>query len=287
MKISIPLFKLILLFTGIALYSCNTSEPSYKSPLGYDLNKGEKTIMPESLQEISGIAFYNGRPDTMYAIQDEQGKLYYFPVGKKASTHAKFGKQGDYEDVAICNETVVVLRSNGLLLTFPFSAAKYPEIENVSEWKDMLPKGEYESMYADNTDNKIYVLCKNCKADKSSEHISGFIFQLSGDSLVAVANFSIDVSQVEALAEDKKMNFRPSCISKNPKTNEWYIVSSVNKLLVVLDTSWKVKEVFELNPSIFRQPEGIAFDNQNNLYISNEGDDLSNANVLKFAYGGK
>jgi uncharacterized protein YjiK len=45
-----------------------------------------------------------------------------------------------------------------------------------------------------------------------------------------------------------------------------------------------VKEVYPLNPALFRQPEGIAFDNENNLYISNEGDDISKGNVLKFVF---
>lgn len=80
------------------------------------------------------------------------------------------------------------------------------------------------------------------------------------------------------------MQFRPSALAKNPKTNEWYILSSTNKLLVVADANWKVKTVYPLDLSLFLQPEGIAFDNQNNLYISNEGDKTSKGTVLKFNY---
>ena len=41
-------------------------------------------------------------------------------------------------------------------------------------------------------------------------------------------------------------------------------------MLVMADENWKVKSVYPLNPSLFVQPEGIAFDRQQNLYISNE-----------------
>jgi uncharacterized protein YjiK len=38
-----------------------------------------------------------------------------------------------------------------------------------------------------------------------------------------------------------------------------------------------------LNPSLFKQPEGLAFDRRGNMYISNEGAG-GDANVLLFNY---
>jgi uncharacterized protein YjiK len=55
-------------------------------------------------------------------------------------------------------------------------------------------------------------------------------------------------------------------------------------MLVIADNDWTVKEVYPLDRATFRQPEGIAFDGENNLYISNEGDDMSKGNVLKFVF---
>ncbi|MEI9955485.1 MAG: SdiA-regulated domain-containing protein [Ferruginibacter sp.] len=65
-------------------------------------------------------------------------------------------------------------------------------------------------------------------------------------------------------------------------TNEWYILSSVNKLLVITDNNWKVQKTYPLDASLFNQPEGIAFDKQGNLYISNEGGDSGKGTILKF-----
>jgi hypothetical protein len=57
--------------------------------------------------------------------------------------------------------------------------------------------------------------------------------------------------------------------------------------LMITDANWKVKDVYPLDPRRFRQPEGLAFDTAGNMYISNEGDEVSNGNVLKFEYRNK
>ena len=55
-------------------------------------------------------------------------------------------------------------------------------------------------------------------------------------------------------------------------------------MLVITDEKWKVKAVYPLNPSIFPQPEGIAFDLRHNLYISNERSQTPAATILAFDF---
>jgi DNA-binding beta-propeller fold protein YncE len=237
--------------------------------------------MPESLLEISGIAFYKGESDTVYGIQDEQGRLFRLAWGEKKQNNAKFGKQGDYEDVTIINGQVVILKSNGTLFSFPFADAIYEEVDSVKEWKHLLPQGEYEGMYGDDATGNLYVICKNCPEDNSKDMVSGYIIHLS-DSVYQAGTFQVNVDQIKSFTGKVKRGFRPSGLAKNPVTSEWFMVSAVNKLLVVTDSNWKIKEACFLNGNIFNQPEGIAFDAEGNLYISNEGDDLSQGNILKF-----
>ncbi len=42
------------------------------------------------------------------------------------------------------------------------------------------------------------------------------------------------------------------------------------KILVIANSDWSIKNVYRLDASLYNQPEGIAFDKDNNLYISNE-----------------
>jgi hypothetical protein len=279
---------LIVLVVALASTACSQKR-KFDSPKGYDITNPKKIVMPPSLEEISGITFYKGNPDTVYAQEDESGKLYYLKPGDKRSQNFKFGKHGDYEDVAICNNTVIMLKSNGVLYTFPFADIhQTEETGNVSEWKDLLPKGEYEGMYADEIDKLIYIICKDCADEKSSKTAKGFILQLNDDgSISQKGTFEIDVHSIKDITGEKKINFHPSALARNPRTKEWYIITSINKLLVIADSNWKVTAAYKLNPAIYVQPEGIAFDKDNNLYISNEGGDLHSGNILKITWSGK
>ncbi|HRH60052.1 MAG TPA: SdiA-regulated domain-containing protein [Chitinophagaceae bacterium] len=274
-----------LLFSAIIfIAACSQQEDAYKSPQGYNLNKPEKFFMSESLREISGIAFNKGSNNMIYAEQDEDGKLFYFKLGNQKVNAVKFAGHGDYEDLAICKGFVILLRSDGTLFTFPISIIAKDEIDSVEEWKKILPEGEYEGMYADEATGNIYVLCKNCKEDNGKTH-HGYIYKLNNDGNISSnGSFTIDIKKIEELSGEKKIEFHPSALSMNPQTEQWYILSSVNKLLVVADKNWNVQQVYHLNPSLFIQPEGMAFDSNNNLYISNEGGDMSKGNILKFAF---
>jgi len=279
---------IMMVIAGIAVVlgmSCTSKPEVITNPKGYDLNKPVKYNMHINLTEISGIAFRHGKSDSLYAEEDENGNVYYLKLGDKKVSESRFGKSGDYEDIAISNNYTIILRSDGTLFTFPFNQVRNKEIQDVKKLKDVVPAGEYEGMYADEKANRLYILCKNCDGDKGKVS-SGYILQLQNDGTVKSAGgFSVNVKAVEQLLTGKKKGaFRPSALAKNLNTNEWYILSSVNKVLVVADASWKIKNVYPLNPTLFNQPEGIAFDDQNNLYISNEGDLVSAGNVLKFNY---
>jgi hypothetical protein len=275
-------FIIVLLFSFAA---CGNSKGPVESPPHYNLADPEKLFMPNVLFEISGIAFSNKGNDTIYAEQDEEGKLFHFKLGDNKTVSTKFGKKGDYEDVAIYTNIVFMLRSDGVLYSFPLAEANNKDAGNVQEWNNLLPKGEYEAMYADEATGKLYILCKHCGDDKTSRAVSGYIFAIAGNGgLTAAGGFEINVKDIEKIAGDKKIAFHPSALAKNNATNEWYIVSSVNSMLVVTGDDFTIKKVYPLSRSVFNQPEGIAFDKSNNLYISNEGGTTTAGNILKFAY---
>jgi hypothetical protein len=256
------------------------------SPPGYDLAHPRKFVLGDALREISGITFIHPNDDSLYAIEDEQGKLFYFRPGGANPQYKKFGKHGDYEDVTVLGGSAghffVVLRSDGSLYSFP---ASYIQNDNreVEEYPNILPAGEYEGLFGDD-DNSLYALCKDCKEDDQRVEVSAYRLQPNEKGhLKVTSHFKVDVSGINLSKEHRKGKFHPSCLARHPLTRDWYIISSVNKVLLVLDSQWKLKSSYTLKPSLFRQPEGLAFDSKGNMFISNEGGD-GNANVLLFKY---
>ncbi|WP_244214216.1 SdiA-regulated domain-containing protein [Pedobacter jejuensis] len=254
-----------------------------KSTLPYDLNNPVKYNMPQNLFEISGIAFNNGDAKQVFAIQDEDGDLFYLGLDDKDSKYVKFGGKGDYEDVAIIKNKVIVLKSNGELHIFPLSEISKSEAENVDKVKDLVPKAEYEGLAADEKTGKVYILTKASKADDKNKATSIYAFDFDGNgSLKPAGEFNLPYADIEKISGEGKVKFKPSALAKNQATNEWYILSSVNKMLVVADADFKIKATYPLKGGNFNQPEGIAFDKDNNLYISNEGGTLASGDILQF-----
>lgn len=277
-KASLKFLFAVGIFTTI---SCVEIKSEASLP-GYDLAKPVKYVMPQRLFEISGIAFVNGDAKKLYAIQDEEGFLFSLGFEDKEAKGTKFAGKGDYEDLSICNNQVIILKSNGELHTMPLSGVNGEEATNVQSFKGLVPKAEYEGLYADEKTNTVYVLKKQSKGDKDTP-----IFKLalaSDGVLTADGQAMISHEDISKFAGDKKFKFRPSALAKNNATNEWFILSSVNKMIVVTDENFKIKAVYPLKGDYFNQPEGIAFDSQQNLYISNEGGTLQAGNILMFKH---
>ncbi|WP_400261465.1 SdiA-regulated domain-containing protein [Sphingobacterium sp. SG20118] len=279
------LFWICMPIASLFFFSaCAQTPKSFVSPKGYDLNNGEKQFLPDALHEISGIAFPQESSQYIFANEDEHGIVYFFAPGEQNLQQIKFAKKGDYEGIAINNGYVAVMESRGTIYTFPHADMSQKNASNVKVAESLIPKEEYESLAASTADSLLYVLCKKCTVDKGSKTLTGYILALAKDGEVSrKGEFKIDEEQIDRLSSLNGKSFRPSALTKNTQTNEWFILSSINKMLVVANDKWEVIGAYPLNPTVFNQPEAIAFDHSGNLYIGNEGGDKTNkATLIKF-----
>ena len=262
-----------------ALISCKPVSRKVESPPGYDFSAPVKFALPIRLDEISGISFY---ANDIYAIQDELGRLYHFKLDSDKITSAKFGSKADYEDLAILDNTVFILESNGTIFSFDLALADSEQVYDLKEWHAMETACEYEGLFADSATNKIYALSKECIDDASSAPWSGTVFKWKNDSLKMLEHFSIDMQELKKLNGNKKLQFKPSALALHPIARQWFIISSSNQLLLITDEKFTPIQIIKLKESLFSQPEGICFDPYGNLYIANEKGNAFEGMILKF-----
>lgn len=271
-----------LLFALFSLFACaQNNTTKYESPKNYDLNNPKVEPLWDVLHEISGIDFLG---NTLLAVEDENGAIYKFAPFSKTITETHFGDNGDYEGLALARDYVVVLRSDGALFTIPQNELSKKKTTLTKEWKGLLPKGEYESLAYSEKDSLLYVICKSCNVDKKTDKTSGYRLSLSSEGKIKkLDEFKIEHSKIETFLSLKGKKFRPSALHQNPRTSEWYLLSSVNQMLVVLDEKMNPKAAYALDPKLYNQPEGLTFDKEGALFISNEGGSkTSKPTLLKF-----
>lgn len=265
----------------VVFVNSHCSQPnnnSYKSPDGYNLTKPFLIKLPVELDEISGVAFYQ-KDSSIFAIGDEFGWLYKIPLTPyKPIRKWKFSNEGDYEDMALVDKIFYVLQSSGNIIAFTFN-----DSNQVLEQRQSFPLqgNEFEILYFDPHMFKLTMICKDCDEDKK-KGLTVFYYNLLNKSFDDSS--SINVSTIANMIGEKKIKFKPSAAALNPVTDELFIVSAINKLLVIADRKGIPKETYHIDSKLFKQPEGITFTPAGDMIISNEAADRGVANLLFFKY---
>lgn len=239
----------------------------------YNLSDRVTYTLPGVLEEISGLTFVGRDADLAYTIQDESGMVYVYDLKNGKIDHEiPFAGKGDFEDIANDGKQLYVLKSNGAIYSLPIDKKHRSDATKVYE--GLLPKGEYESLAYNSMLNELYVLCKSCKVDQKRGQATGYRLAINTDGSLTYRNdFIVDLSQSTVVDEKQRRKFSPSAMTWRASTDEWYIISSVDKLMLITDASFNPKEVVRFSRKDYEQPEGLAFDGADNLYISSEAGD--------------
>jgi uncharacterized protein YjiK len=273
---------LLLLSLTAIMSSCNhTDEKDLSSPPGYDLTKPAVVKLPGYLDEISGIAFYP-KDKAVFAIDDEKGWLYkIFLTGNMAIQKWKYGKGSDFEDLAVVDSVFYVLQSKGNILAVHFLQSDSTAVES---YKSELPgKNEFEILYEDKERHKLIMLCKDCEADNKNS-LTAYAFDLATHTFDPAPAFVIDVRKIDELMKERKVKFKPSAASIDPRSGKLFMISSINKIVAVADRNGNVENVYKINPKLFKQPEGLTFSPEGHLLISNESAGIGASNIFIFKY---
>ena len=272
-------FKIFLLCVTL-FYGCEPKKKNQEQnetatvqnlDLPYDFeNPTEKYDLPNKLKEISGLSYY--KQNQLVCVNDEQGKIFIYDIKEERIVDKiPFGKDGDYEGVEVVGDEVFVLKSNGKLKGFKIGVAFEREID-CSEPEVI----EYEGLGYDPKSKYLLLVAKERTKDVDDKKM---IYAYDFERKVLFKHIAIPEDEVKDEANGK--NFRPSGIAVHPKTGQTFIIASDGKKLLVLSEKGQKEALISLNPKTYRQPEGICFSPDGDLFISSEGKD-GDGYILRF-----
>ena len=274
---------LLLLLAG-----CKQKRRIIKSPPHYSFQEAQTYKLDLSLKEISGLVWDSDR-DEFLSHYDESGSLF---VLDKASLQIippspyKFGKKGDYEDIALYKGVTYLLISNGTIIKVNRDSTG--KVVNGEEAGKIGITGinDFETMYADTARKALIIVCKNCATDDKAQ-VSAYAFYPDSIGFVNEPVFRMDAARIKEMAakqgHHKTSKFQPSAASIHPILKKLFIISSASSQLVIADLNGNPEMVFELGEKLFPQPEGLTFKKDGTMYISNEGV-TSKSTILMFRY---
>ncbi|CAN5226767.1 hypothetical protein BH23BAC2_BH23BAC2_09750 [soil metagenome] len=250
----------------------------------FDTRGGDENIeilntwnLPEILDEVSGIAYLGDKK--IAAIQDENGIIFIYNL--ETSTIEKeipFGKDDDYEGIAIAGSTAYVLSSNGNISRVEHFLTGNP-VTTIHK-NPLKGRFNFEGLSYDRENNRLLVALK----EKSGRDFTPvYAFELNTNTFQEEPLFKLhfDDAVLSGINEKKAQNkLRPSEINIHPQTGKIYVLEGVNPKLLILDKNGKMERVYILNRGQFPQAEGLTFSPSGAVYVSNEGRG-GKANILE------
>ncbi len=241
------------------------------SKLPYNLTTPDENVtLPNQLKEISGLTYY--KDDKLLCVQDEEAVVYVYDMKKKKVVQDfGFGGYGDFEGIEYVNGEVFVLESNGNLFRFePPANTDAIETEvagNIRRTKTDLPaKTEVEGLGYEPKTKRLLLAVKQGGGASSDRTI--YSFDLLNRAVFK--DTQLNDEQLKGAGIDPK-TYKPSGIAVHPITGEWYVLISAGKRLLVTNRQGQILGSEPLSPKLLRQPEGICFAPNGDLYIASEG----------------
>jgi uncharacterized protein YjiK len=268
-----------LLISGLVQFNAASQEP-----FRYNLNKpAEFHELPAILTEVSGLTDIDS--SHVACVQDELGTVFIFnfKTNKIISQHA-FDTTGDFEGLTYTGSSIYILRSDGRLTEWSHFNQD-PNQGTIHHYKLPVVTSNNEGLCYDHRNNRLLIAAKSNPSDhdaKSERLIYAFdlskkqllekpVYILNTDQLASRAkSFNIQSNEVSAKGKVKPFNFRPASLAVHPQSDDLYIISASDKMLIVMNRNSEIIHMQKLDPELFPKAEGITFLQDGTMIITNE-----------------
>ncbi len=235
-----------------------------------DFSESETFILPNKLKEISGIATTNdGR---IFAHNDELGVVYQIDfLNKRIVKSFSIGivvPYKDFEDIAIADSKFFLLTSSGDIYEF-----REPEQNKYSDYikysSVFSPKFNFEGLCYDPENKSLLLAAKEYPGKDYKGNRTVYSFNLIKKQFDPKPRFVIPLNKLKKKYKIK--DFLSTGIEYNEKSKTFFIISSNQKSIIEVSPHGEILDGMLLPAKNHIQPEGITFDNNGNLLISDEG----------------
>ncbi|NJW53216.1 SdiA-regulated domain-containing protein [Salinimicrobium oceani] len=260
----------LLLISGVFFYTVHENAEEYQEGVSSEVEVEQTWELPDDLKEISGIAFLE--PNLLACVQDEKGVIFIYNLETSAiERQIKFSGSGDYEAIAVNGNTAYVQVADGLIFRINDFMDKNASVDKFKT--PFSSKNNIESLFFDPVSKSLLLIPKERGLDsKEANGIYAVDVQTMKMKNKPILELDFKEEIFESLRErEKDRLFYPSDLVRDPKSGNYLILEAEMPHLLILDKKGKPQTLHRLDPNIFPQPEGLAFDNAGNLYISSEG----------------
>ena len=269
----------------------------------YTLSEPDQTYkLSNRLNEVSGINI--AKNGEAILIDDEKGSIFYYNLAQqKILRDVPFSKSDNWEDLYATNDTVYVLKNNGDLVEVSKTNGDSTQVTIRTVNTGLKVSNDTEGLCYDKKKKVFLIACKGKPGlENFTEQYKGrkaiYEYDLKTRQLNTTPVILINVHKVESMILGTQSNlirrimnlfnvptksvFQPAGIAIHPISGDIYIISAVGRVLLLLDSKGTIKTARKLPPKLFTQPEGIAFDESGNMFISNE-ERTGTGKILKFS----
>jgi len=284
-------FSILIIF----IFSCSSLQENNKAE-AYNLETPtEIFVLERELNEISSLA-YNSKGNNILTNEDESGIV--FMLNKENCEIVKkenFAKEGDYESIEMVDDDIIICKNSGTLFFYNSITKKTKKIKT-----PLSKENNVEGLCYLKTKNALLLACKGQPLDQKKGKKNKkcvYAYDLSKNVLNPDPFLKITDDELEDFLKNdfngltksqfkkfknKLEDFAPSGIAVHPITGSYFIISARGSTLIIIGTNKKIKKIHFLDDQIIVQPEGITFDDNNNLFIATEGSGY-NGKIFKFA----
>lgn len=250
----------------------------------YDfLNPDVVYELPDLLREISGLTIADS--ETIYCVQDELGSIFQYNIQKQEIVNSfRFTDVGDFEDIALFKNTLIVLRSDGHLFKYDLF-----NTSNITSLALPVKTLNVEGICYNN--GYLYIANKDAAINQPNDKRIVYRADINNLSQLEIY-LEIDIPALSDFLTshypeigNTSIQFNPSAIAIHPITDELFILSAEDRVIAIYNNQ-KIKNVIPLSSDIYYKPEGLSFYDNGDLLISSEGDKngfvKGSINVLKY-----